>query len=167
MKYGAMVGWVWHVGTGNVNLAVITTENSYGEKTAYVGPVMSYHEHVSMNFKRLTDEEWEVMYDTPDASRPEFTDLYLADKNGNPRNDYPYSLPLAATAVEDNTSETEIGVNSYPNPFSDYITISFRVPSAISLNNVNIAIYSAVGDMVNNIFSGACRQEFHNEMERN
>ena len=54
---GTRVGWVFHVGTGPLDLAVLTAENAAGEDISYVGPVSSYYETVTTNFKRLTDEE--------------------------------------------------------------------------------------------------------------
>lgn len=152
---GSMVGWVWHVGTGNINLAVVTTENTYGEKTAYVGPVMSFHEYVSLNFKRLTDEEWKDMYDGESVSRPSFTDLYLADKKGFPKTLNPYSLPTITTGVEEGDFERGVYVSSYPNPTSGVSMINFNLPEGFSIQNAKMAIYDTEGSIVNNIFSGS------------
>ncbi|MCU0415469.1 MAG: DUF3160 domain-containing protein, partial [Ignavibacteriaceae bacterium] len=59
---GNYIGAISHVGTGSVNLGIFVTENHLGESTAFVGPVMSYYEYRTMNFLRLTDEEWASTY---------------------------------------------------------------------------------------------------------
>ena len=46
-----------------------------------VGPVMSYYEYRTTDFYRLTDEEWENTY-LQLATRPEWTDLFLAESMG-------------------------------------------------------------------------------------
>jgi hypothetical protein len=48
---------VVHVGTGPVNLAVLVCDSKGEEPHVAVGPVSSYYERVSVNFKRLTDHE--------------------------------------------------------------------------------------------------------------
>ena len=60
---GNVVGKVLHVGVGKVNIGVFIVESpsSGFEKMAYVGPVMSYYQKVTDNFKRLTDSEWADM----------------------------------------------------------------------------------------------------------
>jgi len=59
---GNVVGKVLHVGTGMPNAMVVTVETCEGPR-AYVGLVSSYHEEVTQNFERMTDEQWapEVM----------------------------------------------------------------------------------------------------------
>jgi hypothetical protein len=68
---------VLHVGTGNVNLMVFTRNSCEGSH-AYVGPVLSYYEHVEMGVNRLNDSEWELMLksDTP-PQRPAWTKSFL------------------------------------------------------------------------------------------
>lgn len=56
-EVGAFVGRVLHVGTGMPRYAVFTFETCVGPR-AYVGLVSSYHEVVTENFERLTDDEW-------------------------------------------------------------------------------------------------------------
>ena len=67
---GAIVGWVMHAGTGPVNLGVFMAPCSDGTPMAFAGPVASYYEHVTLNFKRLTDDEWKYQYVTGIATRP-------------------------------------------------------------------------------------------------
>ncbi len=54
---GNMVGWVLHAGTGYARFMVMTAETCAGPR-AYAGVVSSYHELVTENFTRLTDEDW-------------------------------------------------------------------------------------------------------------
>ena len=54
---GTMVGKVLHVGTGFPRLMVVTFNTCAGPR-AYAGVVSAYHETVTSNFERLTDEKW-------------------------------------------------------------------------------------------------------------
>jgi hypothetical protein len=54
---GNPVGRVLHAGTGYARLMVMTAETCAGPR-AYAGVVSSYHELVTANFTRLTDEDW-------------------------------------------------------------------------------------------------------------
>lgn len=61
---GGRVGWVMHVGTGWARLMVVTVETCMGPR-AYVGAVSSFHQKVTTNLQRLTDEQWRTEF-TPD-----------------------------------------------------------------------------------------------------
>jgi uncharacterized protein DUF3160 len=54
---GNMVGKVLHVGTSFPRLMAVTIDTCVGPR-AYVGLAYAYHEHVTDNFERLTDEVW-------------------------------------------------------------------------------------------------------------
>ena len=54
---GAVVGRILHVGTGTPRTMVVTVESCSGPR-AYVGLVSSYHERITEDFERLTDESW-------------------------------------------------------------------------------------------------------------
>jgi hypothetical protein len=54
---GNVVGHVLHVGTGSPRLMVVTTESCTGAR-AYAGLAFAYHEQVTDNFERITDEQW-------------------------------------------------------------------------------------------------------------
>ncbi|MBI5326199.1 MAG: DUF3160 domain-containing protein [Ignavibacteriae bacterium] len=150
---GNMVGWVKHVGTGPINLAVITTENNEGNMTAFVGPVMSYYEYTSTNFKRLTDEEWEKSMNELPANRPFFVNLYLADSKGECREINPASLPVGVDDV-DVIIKKQITFSNYPNPFTNSTLINFILPQSDGVFDVNIDIYDVNGKMINSIFDG-------------
>ena len=70
---------VLHVGTGWVNLMVLTRESCEGTK-AYVGPVGSYYEIVEMGLDRLTDSEWTERLAQPEPpARPAWTSSFLVE----------------------------------------------------------------------------------------
>ena len=54
---GNIVGKILHVATGNPRLMVLSVDSCVGHR-AYVGVVSAYHEKITDNFKRMTDEEW-------------------------------------------------------------------------------------------------------------
>jgi hypothetical protein len=54
---GAFVGRVLHVGTGFPRLMVVAAETCAGPR-AYAGVVSAYHEVVTSQLQRLTDEDW-------------------------------------------------------------------------------------------------------------
>ncbi|TAL70418.1 MAG: DUF3160 domain-containing protein [Bacteroidetes bacterium] len=152
-EYGNPVGWVKHVGTGPINLAVITVKNNVGNLTSFVGPVMSYYEYTSTNFKRLTDEEWKESINELPANRPFFVNLYLADLNGQCREINPASLPVG---VDDGdiSLPKQITFSNYPNPFSNSTLINFTLPQSDGVYDVSIDVFDINGKPINTIFTG-------------
>jgi hypothetical protein len=153
---GSPVGWVLHAGTGPLNMAVLTADIPGNGPVAFVGPVMSYYEHVSTNFKRLTDEEWQSAYAADPSIRPEFVNLYLADRNGEPRGETTMKL---ATTMEDprppiGSESVEVG-SSYPNPFAAGTTLSFTVPSKMAYERVRVDVYDVQGRLIETILEKA------------
>jgi hypothetical protein len=149
---GNPVGRVLHVGTGPVNMAVLVASGPDGMETSYIGPVMSYYEHVTLNFKRLTDEEWVEMYDVAPSFRPEFSNLYMADRNGH---SMPGGLSLS-TDVEWSPGDQSIPdqsavVQNYPNPFKESTLIRFTVPRSSGSSLVRLAVYNATGQLVSTL----------------
>ena len=109
---------------------------------AYTGPVLSYYEKITENFKRLTDQEWEQMVqknEVPD--RPEWTNIYLADKNGEARH-AGIELPskLYTGAIEVNASEHEI--TAYPNPVNNVLSLSFLMNTN---DEASISVFNSTG----------------------
>ena len=144
-QVGNMVGWVLNVGTGPVDLAVVTAPSPDGGPAAYVGPVMSYGEHVTDSFLRLTDDQWSTTYALNGSSRPSFVNLYLADSTGGSRGagaslvtgielDDPVTLP----------QETVLYQN-YPNPFNPATLIRYFLPGR---SDVTLAVYNTLGQRV-------------------
>jgi hypothetical protein len=151
---GNPVGWVLHAGTGPLNLGVVVTERADGMTTAFVGPVASYYEHVSTNFKRLTDEEWKSAYTLPPSFRPSFVKLYLADSGGT-RYESTQSL---LTGIElphgDGTVPTNLTVaQNYPNPFNSSTIITFSVPQSAVNAQVRLEVYDVQGRLVKRLLN--------------
>jgi hypothetical protein len=130
---GAPVGWVLHAGTGPPNIAVVATGLPDGKTTAFIGPVMSYYEHVRTNFRHLTDEEWKKAYAVAPSFRPSIVRLYLAVSTGSSFNDVQSLL----TVIEDHPvtgtlPSTIVLEQKLPNPFSSSTVIMFSIPVAAS-----------------------------------
>ena len=147
--FGAPVGWVMHAGTGPVDLAVVTTEVTDGRTISFIGPVMSYYEHVSTNFTRLTDEEWQTQYMISPSFRPDFVNLYLADSLGNSRGEG----SSLVTGVRDDSERrlipaTPVLGHNYPNPFNAATIISFSIPQSATNSMVELAVYDVQGRMI-------------------
>lgn len=64
---GLEVGKVLHVGTGKPRAMVVTVETCHGPR-AYAGMAYAYHEHVTRDYVRLTDDEWEAMIHLGEAT---------------------------------------------------------------------------------------------------
>ncbi len=143
---GNFVGWVLHTGTGPVNLAVISTEAPDGRLISFIGPVMSYYEYVSANFKRLTDEEWKSNYQSLSAFRPDIVNLYLADSLGGSRG----TGTSLVTGIASQPGNVKIPAqlvlgNNYPNPFNPSTIITFSIPRSLSNNHIELTIYDVQG----------------------
>jgi hypothetical protein len=142
---GDMVGWVAHAGTGMVDLAIITAELPGNLTAAFAGPVYSYHEYTTTNFLRLTDDEWEKTYLSL-SLRPDWVNLYLADKSGNARpkgsalitsvdNDYPVNKSM----------DYRITAQNYPNPFNTETLINFNIAGGAANIPVEINVFDIRG----------------------
>ncbi len=146
---GNPVGWVLHGGTGPINLGVWIAELPGIGAHAFIGPVMSYYEHVTTNFRRFTDEEWRVAYNLPPSFRPSFVNLYLADSTGNSRGGGINLLTSVGVGnVADNYPSTPVLAQNYPNPFNPSTFISFTIPPSYANSNVELTIYDVQGQRV-------------------
>jgi hypothetical protein len=151
---GYPVGWVFHVGTGPINMAVVVATLPGGEPTAFVGPVMSYYEHLSVNFQRLTDEEWQTMYNVSPSLRPSWVNIYLADTTGSARS---AGLSLL-TGIKAQPSQNPLPATltlaqNFPNPFNPSTIIAFSVPQSLSHSRVAVTIYNDLGQLVKKVFT--------------
>ena len=146
-EFGNMVGWVMHVGTGPLNLAVLIAELSDGNQYAFVGPVMSYYEHVSVNFKRLTDEEWSASFEDEPSMRPEFVNTYLS-ASGTPYYDHRnYRITSVPGGETESPDRFEL-LQNHPNPFNAGTLIMFRIPAAMAHKQVKLSVYNVQGQLV-------------------
>ncbi|NMB80513.1 MAG: DUF3160 domain-containing protein [Ignavibacteria bacterium] len=146
-EYGALVGYVKHAGTGPINLMIVTTELPGVGMVAFAGPVYSYYEYTTLNFKRLNDDEWKSTY-LSKANRPDWVNVYLTDVNG-------YSLGEGGKLITgiENRSNYEIPlelitVTNYPNPFNPETTIHFNIPINYSNSLVELSIYDIQGRVI-------------------
>jgi len=143
---GEMVGWVKHAGTGPIDLAIVIANLPNGNKTAFVGPVMSYFEYTTEGFLRLTDEEWKASY-LESAARPSFVNLYLADENGNNRGSG-NNLLMGVQSNPVRPDNYEIKAVNYPNPFNPSTLISFNVPGGLAHQQTEISIVNIQGETI-------------------
>ncbi len=149
-----LVGWVLHAGTGTVNLSVITTPTPDGKTRSYIGPVFSYYEFISNDFKRLTNEEWRNM-DGEKPYRPKFTNLYLANSDGKKPEGEKVSLKTIILNVDEQTKEdTDINLSCSPNPFNNLTMIKFNIDADLADLDSEITIFDLEGKIVKNIFKG-------------
>jgi hypothetical protein len=85
-EFGAVVGNVLHVGNGLINMGVFLAENpcNPGQLMAFTGPVSSFHQQVTAQFRRLTDQDWEEGFfsgmETPE--RPDWIGAFLLNSEG-------------------------------------------------------------------------------------
>lgn len=142
------VGWILHAGTGKINLGVFLADNTNGNRMAFIGPVLSYHEHITKDFHRFSDEEWAEAYSTAPSFRPSFVNLYLADQNGNEKS----SGVNLLTEVRENKSvsvpQNYLMVSNFPNPFNASTTFRFTIPADLTNARVRLNIYNVQGELV-------------------
>ncbi|MBN2009085.1 DUF3160 domain-containing protein [candidate division KSB1 bacterium] len=152
---GAVVGRILHVGVGKVNLGVFLADAPSDDyhPMAYIGPVMSYHETITENFDRLTDERWTDMVEQEQLpERPDWVNIYLTDKNGNERDqgrELPGSVYTGMTP-EPITPRQLTLLQNYPNPFNPATTIRISVPN---LTPVTVKIYDVLGREVTTLMN--------------
>ncbi|MGA3287454.1 MAG: DUF3160 domain-containing protein [Bacteroidota bacterium] len=149
---GMPIGWVFHVGTGPLDMAILTAELPDGQYCAFVGPVLSYYEHLTTGFKRLTDEEWQTLYKNAPTLRPSFVNLYSANGTGVSMGE---ALSLT-TSVENipvhQQPSSFVLQQNYPNPFNPETIISFTIPPSLAYSIVEVKVVDIQGRAVRNIF---------------
>lgn len=148
---GGYLGAVMHVGTGPVNLGIFVVE-SQGQKVAYVGPNYSFYQYTTLNFLRLTDQEWQNTYLWLSA-RPAWVNIYLADSSGNSRGDGPSFITNAGDEQKNIFAPDEISISNYPNPFNSSTLIKFNVPFGSPSSFTELTIYNIQGEVVRRLFS--------------
>jgi len=152
------LGWISHAGTGMVDMLISIAKTPDNQLCAYVGPVMSYHEYVSTNFLRLTDEEWAQTY-LYESMRPEWVWNYLADTNGDRKNaglklfssmdELKKALKTDATnSLENKATNSEPMVSVYPNPIATSAIISLNIPENQRNINTRLTLYDMPGRMI-------------------
>ena len=144
---GTYVGWVLHAGTGPLDLAVVIAEVEGTGPITFVGPVMSYYEHLTTNFERLTDEAWKSAYAA--AHRPAFVNLYLADRDGAARATSASLIMTSDEEMPETAAPPErFDLQAYPNPFNDAAALSFRISTVTAHQTVRLDVYDVQGRLV-------------------
>ncbi len=149
---GRPLGKVLHVGNGLCNLGVFIAQSPSNDfqRTAFIGPVMSYYEHITENFQRLNDDEWAALLRSDDKpDRPDWVNSYLVDNSGVMRpagralpGEIYEQIPLDA---DDEKPSAAMNVAAYPNPFNPATTIQFTVPGR---SKVAVTIFDILGRKV-------------------
>lgn len=151
---GNVVGWVLHGGTGPVNLGVWIAGTPEGGTRAYAGPVLSYYEHVSTNFVRLTDESWTTLYSGPPSFRPDFVNLYLAGSGGGSLGAGSSLLTGARNGGGATVPSIPVLMQNYPNPFNSSTIIPYSIPPAYE-GEVTLTVFDLLGRTVATLVSAS------------
>jgi hypothetical protein len=151
---GSLIGKVLHVGTGKVNLGIFLagSPSDQYKPVAFIGPCMSYYEHTTLNWDRKTDEWWTATIQNEFPPRPEWTNVYLVNREGT---ENPGGLRLMGSVYDDqdNTGIIETGKGSlriYPNPVSGHAVIQFNLAENAL---VRVDIYDATGRKMDEIYN--------------
>jgi hypothetical protein len=160
---GSPVGWVMHAGTGPVNLAILVCDFDRGDQHVVVGPVSSYYERVTVQFHRLTDQEWQTEYASTGSYRPEFVDVYLANAAGSTATAgitlFTREGPETAGVEARGKLLLPLGqvkrtalLQNFPNPFNPETWIPFELAASA---DVTITVYDLAGNAVRTFKLGA------------
>lgn len=150
---GAVVGNVLHVGNGQINMGVFLADNpcNPGQYMAFAGPVSSFHQEVTSNFKRLIDQEWEEYFwsgyeNYPE--RPDWVSSYLLDHEGKA---LPEGRTLEGRVYTGSSSLPGNQIQSYdylllfPNPVREEANIRFVLNQR---EEFSLVVYDASGRMI-------------------
>ena len=158
-EFGNVVGKVLHAGVGEINLGVFitTSPNSNSLPTSYVGPVMSYYEKITDSFKRLTDQEWELMVSESNLpERPNWTNIYLAGEKGE-KKETSIEIPSKLYTQISENANVSTAYYVYPNPAFNKIFIRQTNPAQVT----NVEIYNIQGVLVKkDLFSTSTMFEY-------
>jgi len=152
-EMGNIIGKVLHVGTGKVNLGVFLVDHPSDNDapTAYVGPFQSYYEHTTLNFDRKTDEWWTGQVESTFPARPDWTNVYLIDSEGNARSDGRElkGIVLPASRMETDLVQPE-SIIAYPNPVTSDLNVQLVLQESTA---VNLDLFDVSGKMIVSVLS--------------
>jgi Protein of unknown function (DUF3160) len=145
---GAVVGKVLHTSVGKVNLGVFfaNSPSAANQPMAYIGPVSSYYQKITTDFKRLTDEEWRQLVNIGDIpQRPDWTFSYLADKDGNV-----YKLGRVLDGIEYTPTSIKNGITNVGNGLTVSRILNGRgiLLKIDKSNSVQISVFDTRGRVV-------------------
>lgn len=149
---GGHLGAVVHAGTGPINLGVFIVEQN-GVPVAHVGPNFSFYEYRTLNYLRLTDQEWAQQYLWA-AARPDWVNLYLADSTGSSRGAGATLLTTVESDIDIIVPVNYITAANYPNPFNPSTIIQFTIGSGFN-GDVSITIYDVLGRKIKNLYQSS------------
>ncbi len=156
-EYGHKVGRVLHVGTAAFDMGffIAPSPSNNFEPMVFVGPVMSYYELITDRFNRLTDFDWcRIVIDDKLPERPDWVNVYLADKEGKGR-DIGRTLPsVVMTDIVDNNTNSPFQFSledNYPNPFNPLTRIGFTMAEK---GHARLAVYDLLGREVEVLVNG-------------
>ena len=164
---GAVVGNVLHVGNGKINMGIFLADNpcNPGQYMAFAGPVSSFHQEVTSNFKRLNDQEWEEYFWQGYESypeRPDWVASYLVDHDGNA---YPQGRTLKGAlytgtgTLPGNEPQLFDYLLLFPNPVSDEAHLRFVLNTK---SNFSLEVYDASGRKIHTVGSRVLIPAEHN-----
>lgn len=149
---GAVVGKVLHVGNGPINMGVFLAENpcNPGQYMAFAGPVSSFHQKVTLNFERLTDQQWEEYYWSGYNSypqRPDWVSSYLADNEGRNRPEGRVLEGILYTGTDIKIQDRKLldYLLVYPNPVSTEAHLRFVLNESCEFS---LEVFDASGRMI-------------------
>jgi len=149
--FGNVVGRVLHTGTGMVNLGLfIAGCPGSNSPMAFIGPVMSYYQTITRDFERMTDQEWkELVWDELMPARPDWTNIYLADKFGEEKSagaELPSRLYTGTSG--DLVKPGQLIVNVFPNPFDNRFSVQLYLDEN---TNASISLYNSTGVLIHQV----------------
>lgn len=147
---GAVVGNVLHVGNGTINMGVFLTDSpcNPGQAMAFVGPVSSFHQEITSNFRRLTDQEWEENFWTGSGStpeRPDWVSAYLLNETGKAISEGRSleGLIYTGTSIKPSNQNQPLDyMLLFPNPASEEAHLRFVLKET---SEFGLTIYDASG----------------------
>lgn len=150
-EFGSVIGKIMHVGTGKVNMGVFCTgspSNDYAP-VAFMGPVFSFHQHFEYNFKRLTDDEWEMKF-RMDEKLPvtDWAGQFLAGPDGQSLEPMRTlnGVPFNGTSIDNFRNPGNISyLLAFPNPALENTRLRFVLNKEAE---VLVEIYNTTGQLV-------------------
>ncbi|MFB6342996.1 DUF3160 domain-containing protein [Saccharicrinis sp. FJH62] len=141
-ELGNMVGKVLHTGVGRFNMGIFIAPapaNNY-KPTLFCGPVMSYYKFITENFERRNDDEWtEMLWKSQAPDRPDWTNIYLADRSGKTK-----ASELELKGVEFTDTAYSTGGSSDYNPADEPTLDVWYNNNEIHINGLNNYINTSV-----------------------
>jgi hypothetical protein len=154
---GPVVGKVLHVGNGMIDRGVFLAPNPVNpdQLMAFTGPVSSFNTEITLNFKRLTDEEWEEKFRLGDLpERPDWISSYITDQEGNALPDGRHLKGEVYTGTNLDPRADMKSVDyllTFPNPAREEVHLRFVLNTE---SKVLVSVFDLSGRPVRNLNYG-------------